>query len=157
MLHACEQYESRGWAVIQEVPTPWIVNRRGNEVLHAYPEKPSTVDFVGVWNGRAVAFDAKETKERTRFPLKNIEQHQIDFLRRFLDQGGISFVLIEFAVLREVYAVPFVEIEKWWIDSFRGGRQSIPYAEFAKWNMVKTGRGIVLDFLPVLETWQRAA
>lgn len=156
--YACQQYESKGWAVFHEVPTSWKVIRQGRRIVEAFPEKKSIVDFLGIADGRGLAFDAKTTRERTRFPLANVEEHQVQFLRKYHDQGGIAFLIVEFAVLREVYAVPFKEFEKWWIAASRGGRQSIPISEFRLgFDRVRSARGIALDFLPVVQSWQRAA
>ncbi|WP_018130124.1 Holliday junction resolvase RecU [Effusibacillus pohliae] len=150
------QYLSKGWAIIQKVPTPWKVIRRGKQIVSAFPEKKSTVDFVGVFNGRPIAFDAKSTRERTRFELDQVEPHQVDFLRRWQDNGGIAFLLIEFAVLREVYAMQFRELEKWWIGRMRGGRQSIPYQEIRlSCYRVEPNRGIALDYLGAVVSWQK--
>lgn len=156
--YACQQYDAKGTAIFHEVPTSWKVIRKGNRIVEAYPEKKSIVDFLGMFNGRGLAFDAKSTRERTRFPLSNVEQHQVDFLRRYVDRGGISFLLVEFAVLHEVYAVPFRWFEGWWEMAQQGGRQSIPYHEIhLHCDRVRPARGVVLDFLPAVESWLRAA
>ncbi|WP_018130695.1 Holliday junction resolvase RecU [Effusibacillus pohliae] len=150
------QYLSKGWAIIQKVPTPWKVIRRGKQIVSAFPEKKSTVDFVGVFNGRPIAFDAKSTRERTRFELDLVEPHQVDFLRRWQDNGGVAFLLIEFSVLHEVYAMPLREFEKWWVGRMRGGRQSIPYQEIRlSCDRVEPNRGIVLDYLGAVVSWQK--
>ena len=144
------QYAEKGWASIQKVATPWKVVRRGKQIVSAFPEKKSTVDFVGVANGRAIAFDAKSTRERTRFPLANIEQHQMDFLERFQDQGGIGFFLVEFAKHHEFYIIPFTNMNEYWERARAGGRKSIPYDDMFLFEKVKSGRGIALDYLAKL-------
>lgn len=144
---ANKQYQLKGWALVQKVATPWRVIRRGKQIVSAHPAEKSTVDFLGVANGRAIAFDAKSTRERTRFPLSNIEQHQMIFLKHFQDQGGQAFMLIEFSKHHETYLIPFDDLLKYWNNAMTGGRKSIPYEDMVYFPLVKSGRGIVLDYL----------
>lgn len=97
-------YKQKGWALVDEVPTP-SKNIKGRIIY----ERKSTVDYYGISQGRGIAFDAKSTKETKRFDLKNVHDHQVQYLDHFLKQGGIAFLLIEFARLREFYfvSIPF--------------------------------------------------
>lgn len=106
-----KQYQLKNRALISKIPTPLKPVRKGEEFVGAFYEKKSGVDFQGVYNGRAIAFDAKSTKETTRFPLDNIADHQIKFLKQWQDQGGISFLLIEFAKRREVYYISSISLK----------------------------------------------
>src|SRR5579875_38202 len=114
------QYQAKGIAVIQKIPTPVKMIRRGAQIVSAFPERKSTVDFIGVAGGRAIAFDAKSTRLYTRFPHGNIEQHQYEFLWEWQTQGGIAFVLVEFSTLHEVYVMPFEILQKFWVAMKRG-------------------------------------
>jgi len=147
------QYAQKGIATIQKVPVPWkVFYDRKTKVSRAIPEKKSTVDFIGCYNGRAIAFDAKSTRERTRFPLSNIEDHQFKFLKRWQDNGGISFILVEFAKKNEVYILSLSELEKWLRKANEGGRKSVPYEYFmTECDLVKSRNGILLDYLGVIE------
>ncbi|MDI5790865.1 Holliday junction resolvase RecU [Bacillus licheniformis] len=62
----------------------------------------STVDYYGISQGRGIAFDAKAPKKR-KIRSENVHDHQVQYLDHFLKQGGIAFLLIEFARLREFY------------------------------------------------------
>ncbi|MEK5272573.1 Holliday junction resolvase RecU [Aeribacillus sp. FSL K6-8394] len=147
-----QQYFMKGIATIQKVATPWKVIRKGKQIVSAFPEKKSTVDFIGIYNGRAIAFDAKSTRERTRFPLSNIEEHQFNFLKQWKNNSGISFLLIDFTKKQEVYFLTLSELEKWWNEAEKGGRKSIPYEWFVEnCNLVKSKNGILLDYLGVIE------
>lgn len=147
-----EQYRMKNRAVITKEATPTKVIRKGNRIVGAFHEKKSTVDFKGVYNGRAIAFDAKSTRETTRFPLDNIADHQIAFLKQWQDNGGISFILVEFAKRREIYYLPFKQLEEWVIQAKNGGRKSIPYDWFYEnCELVKSRNGIVLDYLHLIE------
>ena len=93
-------------AVIYKKPTPIKVvkvdyNKRINtKITEAYYEIPSTTDYNGIYKGRYIDFEAKETKSKTSFSLNNIHKHQIDHLIKVKNHGGISF-LIETQKLEE--------------------------------------------------------
>lgn len=125
-------YKNRNVAVVDKVPTPWTVryNRQRSRVINAWPEKPSTVDFIGAAQGRPIAFEAKSTRERTRFPLDMIQPHQIDYLRRFHETGGVAFLIVSFEKLDEIYYVPILSLEKYIEAAEDGGRKSIPIGDF---------------------------
>ncbi len=53
-------------------------------------KKKSTVDYIGLFKGVPIAFDAKETKIETRFDLSNIKEHQYHFLENWEKNGGIA-------------------------------------------------------------------
>lgn len=148
VMAANAQYLSKGIAVVQKVPTPWQVIRQGARIVSAFPERKSTVDFVGIACGRAIAFDAKSTQNKTRFPLDNLEPHQFEFLKSWHSLGGVAFVLLEFATRNEFYVLPFVLLSEWRAVSESGGRKSVPYETIREQcRRVTAGRGVVLDYL----------
>lgn len=141
--HTNQAYKTKGWAVVDEVPTP-TKNIRGKMVY----EKKSTVDYYGITQGRAIAFDAKSTREINRFDLKNVHAHQVKYLMDFQKQGGLSFFIIEFAKKQEHYFVPLNFFIKFWNDALRGGKKSIPYEEFLiNCNRIQSTRGVPLDYI----------
>ena len=145
-------YFQKGLAVIQKVPTPITpveVNNRARTITSAYFEKKSTVDFIGVASGRAVCFDAKETKLRN-LPLRNIHAHQIDFMEKFETQGGTSFLLVSFTEKSQVFLLPIAELSMHFQSQKSGGRKSIPYDAFDRQKIVKNENGFPLDYLSVL-------
>lgn len=147
--HANVQYAQKGWAVVQKTPTSVKVFRRGSEIVSAVHDKKSTVDFVGVANGRAIAFDAKSCKA-TRFPLRNIESHQIEFLRKWQQQGGEAFLLIEMEAYRAIFYAPLDKLEPF-LDrakTKKTGTQSLTLDDMTQhFHPVDQGRGVVLDYL----------
>lgn len=155
---SCEFYKFRGVALIHKIPTPWSVtySKKWKKVVRAHPEEKSSVDFEGIWHGKSIAFEVKSTRERKRFDLKNIRKHQMDYLKQHQDQGGLSFFLIEFAKLGEVYFIWFNQVEKWWEDAKEGGRKSIPYSWLQiNCDIVVPGRTYI-DFIRVLEKENRS-
>ncbi|USK77734.1 Holliday junction resolvase RecU [Peribacillus frigoritolerans] len=154
-------YKHKKWAFIEKtepifkqvssglLPTSWRGGKKHYKV--GYYEGKGFVDFFGVCQGRALAFEAKSTTNRTSFPLKNISKEQIEDLSFWNNQGGISFVLIQFETQREVYVLRFIDLQKWWDESLAGKRKSIPYEWFVlNCEKVKATRGIILDYLNCL-------
>ena len=124
------QYRKNGLAVIQKVPTPITpvqLDGKGHITL-AYFEQKSTVDYIGAVQGIPVCFDAKESKTDT-FPLANIHEHQITFMKDFERQGGISFFLVYFSTRAEYYYLSLDEAERYWSRMKEGGRKSFRYDE----------------------------
>jgi recombination protein U len=85
------KYNKKKKTVIYKVPTPIIPTKKG---LIA---QSSTVDYVGIIEGgKFLAFDAKETSIKTRFPIKNVKRHQVEYLDRVEQLGGIAFFYVHF-------------------------------------------------------------
>ena len=92
----------------------------------------STVDFVGLIEGVLfIAFDAKETANKTSFPLANIKDHQVEYLKVVKKLGGLSFFMVQFTSLHEqVFICPLDLITSYTDNVNNGGRKSIPYQIF---------------------------
>lgn len=96
-------------AVIHKKPTPVQVvrvdypNRSSAKIVEAYYKIPSTTDYNGIYRGRAIDFEAKETKNKVSFTFKCIHPHQIKHLELVLFHGGIGFVIIRFTSYNETY------------------------------------------------------
>lgn len=150
-----KMYENKGVALINKVPTPWNVmyDKRTRRVINAFPERKSTVDFAGISQGQSIAFEAKTTNVKTRFPLNNFEQHQVDYLMKHQEQGGASFSIIFFEVHNEHFFLTADDLHDWWSESKVGGRKSIPYEWFTlNCDMVRSRNGIALDFLEYINS-----
>lgn len=52
------------------------------KITDGFFEAPSTLDYNGIYKGKYIEFDAKETKNKTSFPISNIHRHQIDYVRK---------------------------------------------------------------------------
>ena len=52
-------------------------------------------------------FDAKECAVDV-FPLQNIHQHQVDFMKDFEGQQGVAFLILYFSHRDEIYYLTFV-------------------------------------------------
>ncbi|MBK5491831.1 Holliday junction resolvase RecU [Bacillus sp. TH13] len=127
-----EMCQREGVALINKRPTPVkVLKMVYGRVKDGYYEPKNTVDYDGVYKGRAIAFEAKSTNEINRFDLKNIAQHQLDYLEKAEKMGAICFFLIELSRDKLVFAVPLSVIQSYVRMSQQPkGKKSIPRADF---------------------------
>ncbi|MGY5339770.1 Holliday junction resolvase RecU [Levilactobacillus spicheri] len=148
-------YETQGLAVVHKKPTPIRIvkvdypKRSAAVIKEAYFSTASTTDYNGVYRGHYLDFDAKETRNKTAFPLKNFHQHQIDHLRACTAQGGICFAIIKFVAHDEIYLYPAQELFTFWDAQVAGGRKSIPYDEIQDHGVLITPQ--IQPFIPYLK------
>ena len=148
-------YQKQKLALIQKVPTPITpieVNNKEHVITKAYFGEKSTVDYIGVVQGIAVCFDAKETQDKN-FPLKNIHQHQIAFMESFIEQKGAAFLLINFKATNDVFFLPWEQLKTCYNRALQGGRKSIPYSDFDPVFLVRNTDGFPVHYLEALNLW----
>lgn len=149
-------YRLRGDALIIKTDAEWKVlfkNRGGYRVpIKAWKQQKGFVDYIGaVKGGIPICFDAKSTELKTRFPLSNVADHQVEKMRDFEKMGGISFLLVHFEQKDETYILTMRDLETFWTDAKMGGRKSIPYTFFAsRCEKVKCQNGLKIDYLASL-------
>lgn len=142
-----EYYLSNDIAVIHKKPTPIQIvkvsypERSAAKIVEAYFRKPSTTDYNGIYRGKYIDFEAKETQTLT-FPFINISLHQIDHLDRIIKHGGIAFLIIAFTKLNEVYLLD----ASYMIDAYRNSKRKSMTYETIKEN----GHLIRQSYLPRL-------
>lgn len=136
-----KQYLASNLAIIHKKPTPiQVVNvdypaRAAAKITEAYYRSSSTTDYNGVYRGYYLDFEAKETKNKTSFPLNNFHEHQIEHMKASSQHGGICFAIILFSTLNEHYFVQSDFLFKWWDQQFdTDGRKSIPIDAIGKQN-----------------------
>ena len=94
-----EYYLNENIAVIYKKPTPITISEvkygaKERVITKAYFRTPSTLDYNGIYRGKYIDFDAKETLNKTSFPLQNIHKHQLEHMKKVIKHGGISFLII---------------------------------------------------------------
>ncbi|MEY8690736.1 Holliday junction resolvase RecU [Mammaliicoccus sciuri] len=130
-----EYFRLENIAVIHKKPTPIQIvdvdypKRQKAVIKEAYFRKPSTTDYNGVYNGYYIDFEAKETKNKTSFPLNNIHDHQVSHMEQILNQKGICFLLIKFSYHDSVFLLPFRKFMVYWDRYKSGGKKSITLKE----------------------------
>ena len=84
-------------AYIYKKPTPIgivKVNYALGKIEEAYFQKPSTLDYNGIYQSYYIEFDAKVTHSKTAFPIANVSPHQITHIRHIARAQGIVFLII---------------------------------------------------------------
>src|SRR5690625_2485736 len=128
-----EYYLKIGRANIHKKPTPIQIvhvdypKRSAAVITEGYFQEKATTDYNGIYKGKYIDFEAKETKNKTTFPLANIHEHQIEHMRSVLNHQGICFIVIRFAVHHETYYLPSETLITYWDKMINGGKKSIPY------------------------------
>ena len=148
-----DSYREKKLALIQKIPTPITpieIDKKSRHITLAYFDMKSTVDYIGAVQGIPVCFDAKECAVKT-FPLQNVHEHQIRFMKEFEEQGGIAFIILHFTALDELYYVPFRDLETFWKRMQDGGRKSFTYDEVDKSYQIRASRDILVHYLETIQ------
>lgn len=148
-----EKYADNGLALIQKIPTPITpikIDKEHRHITLAYFEQKSTVDYIGAVQGIPVCFDAKECAVDT-FSLQNIHAHQVEFMKRFEQQGGIAFFLIFYSHKNLFYYLPLEMLCFFWERAQSGGRKSFRYDELNPEYILPKKQGILVPYLELLK------
>ncbi|WP_251546390.1 Holliday junction resolvase RecU [Limosilactobacillus caecicola] len=153
-----QYYLATHQAVIHKKPTPIQLvkvdypKRSAAVIKEAYFRRPSTTDYNGIYRGYYIDFDAKETRNKRSFPLKNFHQHQINHLMACQEQGGICFAFIKFTTLDLLYLLPATKLFDYWQSQKNGGKSSITLATIKKDGIkVEYGLNPRLQYLPAID------
>ena len=149
-------YLANGIANIHKKPTPIQIvrvdypKRSAAKIVEAYFKTPSTTDYNGIYKGKYLDFEAKETK-RQNFPFTNISVHQIEHLRSIIKHQGIAFVIIAFTHLNEVYLIDASYI----IEAYyQPNQKSISYyAIKERGHLIEQGFNPRLNYLKIIDQY----
>jgi len=141
---------------ILKVNYPSKTNKTGKiTIKEAYFESPSTTDYNGLYNGKYIDFEAKETNNLKYFPLENIHKHQINHLRNITENGGIAFLIIRFINQNKTFLL-FASDFFLYIDN--NDRKSIPYEYFIeKGHEIKEKYSPRLDYLEIIKEYMEVS
>ena len=147
-----EYYLRKDKALIYKKPTPIgvvdVSYKNHKKVIEkAYFKEQSTLDYNGLYRGKYIDFDAKETLNKTSFPLSNIHEHQIEHIRNVIRHKGIAFLIIRMNGL--IYLLPGENLINY-IDNEE--RKSIAY-KYIQENayIIKEGYQPSLDYLKIVD------
>ena len=142
-------------AIIYKKPTPIKItnvdypSRDKAVIKEAYFTVPSTTDYNGIYKGKYIDFEAKETKSTTNFTLRNIHPHQIEHLKSIEKHGGIAFIIVRFTILNETYLMPIKKLE---IFLDNNNRKSIPIDYFREnCYLIKDNLKPTVDYLKIID------
>ncbi len=148
---ANDYYIENDIAYIYKKPTPIGVTKvaysnSGKRIIDGFYKTPSTLDFNGLYKGYYIEFDAKETKNKTSFPMSNVHEHQINHIKNIAKHGGIVFLLI---AMNDKYFLLMGDTFLNFLNN--SNRKSIPY-EFLLQNAYEVKLGLKgLDYLSILD------
>lgn len=147
---ANEYYLENDIAVIYKKPTPIgliDVDYKKGEIKKAYFKEKSTFDYNGIYKGKYIDFEAKETKNRTSFPLANIHKHQFEHLKRIIKHKGIAFLIV--SINDEYYILKGEDLLEYISNNTR---KSIPYSYFTtNCYKIETNLRPVLNYLKIVD------
>ena len=153
-----DYYLASGIAVIHKKPTPVQIvtvnypKRAAATITEAYFKTPSTTDFNGVYNGVYIDFEAKETTNKTTFPLANVHAHQVAHIMAVTKQKGFAFLLVKFSKLDEIYLLKGDTLQAFWKEYEKGIRKSITREEFiVHGTRIPTNTYPSVDYLKVID------
>jgi len=156
--HTNHYYLASGIAVIHKKPTPVQIvkvdypKRSAAVIKEAYFKQASTTDYNGVYRGKYIDFEAKETKNRTSFPLNNFHEHQIEHMKKVHDQKGICFVILRFVLHDKIFLLEVPHLFLYWDRQYGNGRKSIPLSYIEKnGHEIAPGYQPRIDYLKIID------
>lgn len=150
-----EYYKEIDKAYIYKKPTPIKIvkvdypAKNKTIIKEAFFATPSTTDYNGIYKGKYIDYEAKETKSKTSFALNNIHPHQIKHIENIHKHQGIAFLIVRFTTLNETY---LLTAEKFLYFINNSTKKSIPI-EYFKTNayLIKDGYRPRIDYLKVVD------
>lgn len=153
VIRANRFYQNKGQALIQKISTPWNVVRKGKQIISAFPQGKSTLDFRGtVRGGLSISFDCKESEDEKGLPLKHIQEHQIEYIRSALEIGETSFILCSMKKLNKVFFISGEIVIEYW-DRWKAnkGKRGYNYIPVLDMKEIQYGENANLDYLKILK------
>ncbi len=146
-------YLNKDTAVIYKKPTPIKVlnvsyrSEKTTLIDKAVFSEISTLDYIGIYKGKYIEFDAKECHNTASFPLSNIKNHQITHIRNIIRHKGIAFLIIfinnKFYLLKGEDLLEFIDKKE---------RKSIPLNLIEeKGYIIKEGYMPRLDYIKAID------
>lgn len=139
-------------AYIYKKPTPIKlvkVDYKKMRIEEAYFEKPSTTDYNGIYKGRYIDFEAKETNNLKSFPIANIHKHQIEHIKNIEREKGICFLIVRFTKLNKNYLLMASDLIDY-INNYQ--KSNIPLSYFEeKGYLIKDKYIPSIDYLEIID------
>ena len=148
------QYAIQNIFLIKKSPTLVTVTQiKGRHITKGHFAAKSTVDYDGTYRCKSIVFEAKSTEE-TRYPLRDVKDHQLTFLNQAEKHGAVAFVLSEFSKGRKYFYCPMSFINVYVKKANEGGHKSIPLADFDVYAFEVGRERLSLDYLAVTDRMQ---
>ena len=148
-----EYYIEKKIAFIYKKPTPIKIvkvdypSRKKAVIKEAYFKEPSTTDYNGIYKGKYIDFEAKETNIKS-FPLSNIHSHQIKHIKNVYYANGICFLIVRFNLFNETYLLMANDFINY-IDNSE--KKSIPLSYFKeKGHLIEIKYNPRVDYIKII-------
>ena len=153
MMEVAEKIALEGNCVLTPVYPTLKDYKRTEEQLQYLKEAhfkiPSTTDYNGIYKGKYIDFEAKETNSKTSFPLDNIHKHQIKHLENVYNNDGIGFIIVRFNKLNKTYILMAKDLLSFLKEN---KRKSIPLKYFEDYAYLIEDKYIPrLDYLKIID------
>jgi len=146
--------QSSGRALVTRNHPEVIVRRgRGGQIVGAQFRATGAPDYTILSGGRTIVADAKSIR-LSRWPLRQLEDHQASTLNAVEKHGGLPLLLINtpdgsYAVLWSLVR-PFWNV--WRAGDARRGEASLTAEQMRAFSVCWERKGVVLDYLqPALD------
>lgn len=139
-------------AFVYKKPTPIKlvkVNYKEKRIDEAYFDKPSTTDYNGLYEGKYIDFEAKETNNLNDFPIANIHAHQLAYMRNIMNAKGICFLIVRWVKLNRVYLLMTKDLFAY-LDNVKSSKIPLTYFE-EKGYLIKEKFIPCLDYLEIID------
>lgn len=156
-----EYYRIHQKAIIYKKPTPVQIvkvdypKRSMARIVEAYYQTPSTTDYNGIYRGKYIDYEAKET-DNLSFSFKHIFPHQIEHLVNVDKMGGIAFVIIYYRKLEKIYLIDIKPFYQLYLDNLKDdSKKSIKATEIESLGGVSVSRGYtpLIDYLKAVDSY----
>lgn len=145
-------------AIIYKKPTPVQIvkveypQRSKAKIVEAYYQTPSTTDYNGLYRGKYIDYEAKQTNNLS-FSFKHIFPHQIEHLLRVDSQGGIAFVIIYFKKIDKIYLIDIKDFNRLYLENLKDGSKSIKASDIESLGgyEAKKGYAPLIDYLKTVD------
>lgn len=154
-----DYYIKNDLALIYKKPTPIKVVKvkiskenfvSKHKITDAYYEQKSTTDYNGIFRGKYIDFEAKQTKYETFNIKSNLHNHQLEHLKQVYNHGGIAFILIYFQKFDKIYLLLIQSLTKYLTEN--SGKSQIEYAYVEKHGfLVEQKFRPRIDYLKIVE------
>lgn len=144
-----EYYLQKEIAFVSKRPTSVKILKTSDKykITDAVFLAPSTLDYVGVYKGRYLDFEAKETINKKGFPMANISEHQIKAMENIIKHQGITFTIIFLRSFNEIYLLDGQVL----IDAYISKQNIIPYEQIKMiGTIIKEGYFTPVDYIKVV-------
>ncbi len=147
-----EYYKNANIALIYKKPTPVKIvkveypSRSHAKIVEAYYQTPSTTDYNGIYKGKYIDFEAKETQNAS-FSFDHIFHHQIEHLKQVDSHGGIAFIIIYFKSFDKIYLIDIKDFYRLYCEGLKGGKKSVKYSD------IESNGGLLVtrSFTPLID------